>query len=887
MLSFPRWLVLFALFAGGGHIFAAADSREERAYAAPAAAFHDKFYDRAATGFGQFLQNYRRSTNAPSATLLLAQSEYYLGRYTNAIARLSNSNTLAKARGAGIGDQYVYWRAQAEFRNGDFKQAAATFVSLGKDYPGSPLALTALVEGASAYAKLEQWTQVDKLLDSPDGAFEGAARHGGPDANGPVADGRLLQAESKCAQKDFAGALDVLKLLNVATLSPEQQWKRDCQFYRSHSGLGDLPAALSATTNLLGVARVNHGGEWPAKLAESVVSRAETLERLGQFSEAAAAWHENLADHVPADQQRQAVLKIAELSAAQTNFTAAEEALTKYLAQFPDASAADLAVLTLGELHLKHYLVELAVTNHLALAKTKFAQLTEKDPDGRFAGRAFLGLGWCEWIAGRSAMEINETNTANVAGSLADFSRAATRLPPSDDLAIARFKMADAQFVLGNLAGALTNYQAVLDLSALPDAAALGDQALYQILRTQLALHDNAGLDDAMNRLLGKFFTNAPATGNQLLEKFFKHTPGDSGLLLGGFGHPAKIRELFQRFTVENPTSPLLPEASFAMGRTYEQERDWRAAVANYQSWLKNYPTNELHAQVEYSRDWAVWQAGDEARAFELFNQFIQTYPSNVVLTPLAYWWVADHGFRLGDTNLVQAEQNYQLIFQYFPASDLASPAQLMAGRCAMARGSYTDAAQYFSALMTNNCADDLRDQARFGYCEALRQMPISETNTANLQTVTNLLAQMTAKSTTNLVGALAWSEMGDCNLQLGALDAATNAYAQVFISPAADPELWSRAKVGLGMALEKKAEGLPDDLQRPLLSLALQNYTDVIYTTNSVADAFWMKKAALQALSLMPLVKQGEANQFINSLEYWLPPLKDTLEKKRPALVP
>jgi len=47
--------------------------------------------------------------------------------------------------------------------------------------------------------------------------------------------------------------------------------------------------------------------------------------------------------------------------------------------------------------------------------------------------------------------------------SLADFQKAAKLLPPSEELAEARFKMGDVLFAQTNYAGALENYRAVLD----------------------------------------------------------------------------------------------------------------------------------------------------------------------------------------------------------------------------------------------------------------------------------------------------------------------------------------------------------------------------------------------------------------------------------------
>src|ERR1017187_7888966 len=118
MAFFRRWfLICLLLVLGGGQLFAA--SREERAYAAAVAAFNGKFYDLAASSLTQFLQSYRKSTNAPMAVLLLAQAEFHLGRYPAAVQQLSDPVNLARAKSAGLADGYVYWRAEAQFASGD------------------------------------------------------------------------------------------------------------------------------------------------------------------------------------------------------------------------------------------------------------------------------------------------------------------------------------------------------------------------------------------------------------------------------------------------------------------------------------------------------------------------------------------------------------------------------------------------------------------------------------------------------------------------------------------------------------------------------------------------------------------------------------------------
>jgi tetratricopeptide (TPR) repeat protein len=401
-------------------------------------------------------------------------------------------------------------------------------------------------------------------------------------------------------------------------------------------------------------------------------------------------------------------------------------------------------------------------------------------------------------------------------------------------------------------------------------------------------LTNTAGMDEAMG---------------QLLEKFSTSTLTDSSLLLAGqgfssFGLPGKARAVFERFAAERTNSPLLPQVAFAAARTFEQEQSWPAAVAKYETWLQAYGTNESRPAVEYARNWAVAQTGDEGRAFELFTNFFAHYPTNAQFTPLAYWWVGDHYFRSG-TNFDKAELNYQYVSQYFPTHELAYRAQLMAGRSAMARFQPEQALPYLTPLIKDtNCPGQLQDQARFAYCEARRAMAASETNNFSLQDATNMLAQMYPEAVTNLAGPLAWCETGVCDLQMGAYDAATNAYAQVLSAPVltaanlppGGQALRYRAQVGMGISLEKKAEALgqPEDAKQTLLDLALANYQSVFYSDAEIPDEFWRKEAGLKMLALASKTGrlQGPAlDQFILRLEREFPQLKTSLELKRVAL--
>jgi TolA-binding protein len=873
-----RWqwlLILLALSTGGGRSFAAT-TQEDRAYAAAVTAFQDGMWSRAETAFAKFVQKYPDSGRVAEAGLLQAEAEFKQGKLPQAIALL----TARKAGAGDLADQYVYWIGEAQFQGGDLPAAAKTFVSLTRDFPESSLRLRAVVEAAAALAQTNEWPQVVSLLEETNSVFHRAAQM--DSGNELVSRGLLLLARAKFAQNDFTGAAAVLGSLNSQTLKPELDWQRAYLLYQVKLAAGDTNAALAVTTNLVQIARL---GKNDVLSAESVLLRAGVLEQLGQKSDAIAAYQEILKLNAPLERQRQAILKMTELAIALDRFSDAEDSLQKFLAQFPASAAADVALLTLGELHLKDYTASRfagAATNHLQEAQARFNQFLGAFTNSPLAGKAYLDRGWCEWLAG---------NTAN---SLADFETAVKLLkllPPSEDLAVAHFKMGDAQFAQKDFTNALKNYRAVVEgFAGFPAVAqTLGDRALYQMLRANLELKDLAGASNAMARIMKLY----PASDL-----------ADSSILLVGEGladsrQPAAARVIFRKFAEMFPNSPQRPQVELAVARTYEREQDWPSAIGQYESWRDDFPTNGLRPRADYALARANFQAGNETNAFGLFTNFVAQFPTHD-LAPLAQWWVADHYFRLGGTNYVDAERNYQMLYQNtnWQGSPLIYPARLMAGHAAMGRQGYKDAIDHFMTLTSDtNCPPDLNGQALFAYGGALMLLDSPATNNplANFQLATNIFSQVCQLYPTNELGALAWNEIGDCDLQLGAFDAATNAYAQVFNTNApANISARSRAQIGFGIALEKKAALATGTNQTALLQLALDNYLDVFDTgvgenlrEGEVADSFWVKKAGLQALPLAEALGVVDPEGFFDHLEWLFPQLKDWFEKKKAALPP
>jgi len=282
MAFLRQWLLIFsALILGGGPLWAAS-IREDRAFAAATAAFQDENWSRAETGFARFVQRFPKSERVPQVVLLEAQAQFKQGKYAAAGALLT-----ARAASSGLlVDSYAYWLGEAQFANGDYTNAAATFSALANNFPDSQLRLTAVVEAAAAYAQFPDWTRHDALLEATNGIFANAAQSD-PD-NALVINGRLSLAQSKLAQTNFAAAGKFLDLLNPKILAPEQDWERLNLLYQVKLGLGDLDAALTVTTNLMQSATT------PARVADSVAMQATVLEKKNLLAAAVIVWSENL-----------------------------------------------------------------------------------------------------------------------------------------------------------------------------------------------------------------------------------------------------------------------------------------------------------------------------------------------------------------------------------------------------------------------------------------------------------------------------------------------------------------------------------------------------------------------------------------------------------------
>jgi TolA-binding protein len=853
-----RFLILLALILSAGHAFAANGARQQRVFNSAVAAFQDGDYPRAETELAQFVHRFPDSTNVPEAVLLEAQSAFKQDDYTNSIVILAENMSVAGTNA----DQFVYWTGEAQFAGNNFPAAADTFGSLAQNFPGSPLRLRVTVEQAAALAWANQWPQAISLLGQTNGIFQRAAQL--DPNNDLISRGRQLQAQGLFIEGEFTNALAILNSINPQILTPDLDAGLERLVYQLNLATTNFPATFAAATNLFQTAKIAGDN---SLMAESVVMRASVLEEMNRIDDAIAAYTENLTTNAPDDRRRQAIQQITRLAIQQKQYSQAENSLS----QFTNSPDADVALLSLGELQLRDYATLATDTNLLAGAHANLDAFISRFPNNPMLGEAYFDRGWCFWLE------------QNFTGSLPDF-QAATNLPP-EELTVAKFKTGDAQFAQGDLAHALENYLAVAnDLTNFPATnRQLGQPVLYQILRVSLALTNLTVASNAMAQILASYPASEPVNGSEWLY----------GENLAESGQPAAALVQFQNYDKEFTNSPLRPQVEFTIARCYVLENDWVRAIAGYTNWLVSFPTNSLRPQVMYALALANSQAGNETNAFASFTNFVAQFPANE-FAPQAQWWIADHFFRLGGTNYVDAEKNYEYVYQNFPTNQaLDYAAQLMAGRSAAARQDFAEAIHdYFSPLEADtNCPEDVQRAVLFEHGKALMEMPSSDTNSplANFQMARGVFNQLTQKYPTNEFGALAWFYTGNCDVQLTNYDIATNDYAQVLnTNIAATITTRSMAQVGLGKALEQKAGLVTGTNQTALVQMALNNYLDVFYENNlrdnETADPYWTEEAGIQALHLIETSGLANTNRFIDRMEQLLPELRDSLEKMRSA---
>ncbi len=872
------WRLWPVLFLCGGLLLPgmlrAAASDEDKVFSSGRALFEDRQYNLAETYFSNYLAAPTNTSYRPYATLYLARSRLEQSNYDGAIQLLTSSI----AQAGELAAEYYFWIASASLDKGEYTQAAQGFAYLISKFPNATRQLEAACDEAEAYSKMENWPKVIELLQNHNNAFYKLAA--ADPKNSIVTRGLLLLGEAFLARGNYAEGEKVVRDIDPAGLGLEWQWPRQYLLCRLALAGGRIGAALENSTNLLETATR------PRQQAASRFLRGEILEALGgHAAEALQCYTNNLAADLPPQDQRQALLKSVALYLAQDQIPDAVQLLESYVTQRTNGAALDLARLSLGELYLKIYYnpgpeektndLALAATNFLQEALTNFVIVISNFPaNSNLSAQARLDRGWCYWAQ------------TNMALAKKDFQAAADNLlRPSPEQAVARFKLADAEFSLHEYGAAVSNYNLLLKEYATVASVTneLFDRALYQIVQASLALGDVAGAQKAVRNILDWYPSSLFGDGGQLLM-------GESKT-----NDYAMARSVFNELLQRSPQTPLLPKVQYAIARTYEQEGNWQEALRQYELWESRHATNApwLLPRVEFSRALVYGKAGMETNALALFTNFVASYPSND-LAPWAQNWVADYYFNQGDNP--SAELNYKRIYQdlqFAKAGDLPYQALLMAGRAALAGQRASDAGGYFTALMNNtNAPSNLVDEAYFALSDTLvQQWQGNPTNDTYLDQAISVIGRLTNGAPTNAMAAQAYGRLGDYWMQwadkqwepkhdpkvyTNAMQGYSNAvqmYQAVLSFPATNVDVAARsqAEVGLGRVAEQLQE--PEE--------ALAHYSHVLYGDMEHFDPFWVEQAGKATAHIYEQRQQWDkAIKVYQRVEKAVPSLRAPLDK-------
>ena len=749
------WGGWFAQTASGA---SPAKSPEDDAFSLAFKFFQDYQYPQAEINFSNFLARFTNSTHRADAILYLARSRLEQSNDTGALDLLQHSSAGAGA----LLPEYVFWMADARSRMGDWPGVIGLLRQTN-----SPLAAA----DAKSELAARSWLLLGEAL--------------------------LHEKRPEEGEKMLAGA-------NPAGWSQDLRWQRQYLLCRLRLAGGWKEAALSTSTNLLELALD------PRQQAASVFLQGRILEELGRRADALAVYATNLVDSQPPDVQGQALARTIPLTVALNPLPQAIQAVETLIAQHPQAQSLDLARVSVGELYLKLYAgppnratgtnapaAPDIKTNTLGAALTNFTIVIRDFTNSALLPKARLDRGWCYWLS------------TNIPAAKADFEEAAARLTLPQDQAVARFKLADAQFVLTNYPDAARNYGLVLT-NKIPEVTnALFDLALYQLAEADIQLGDEQGASNAVDRILRWYPVSYFDLGNR-------------GLLLLGEDWNRKTnypraRAVFTDLLARAPRSPLAPQVQYAIARTYDLEGQWTPAISGYQQWVTNYPgATNLLPEVQFHLALAYGKAGLTNKALADFTNFVASFPSNA-LAPWALNWVADFYYNQGV--FVSAEKNYEKLFQNPGAGDLAYQAQFWAGKSALARLGIEDATNYFVNLIKDtNAPRDLVERSYFAMGDIFFQQYLANPTLENLNPAINAISKLTNGAPTNAIALEALGRLGDYLMQWAVRNPDSNSYAAVSniyqtiaAFPAAAVSVSARSQAEVGLAWLAKQQGRPD----------------------------------------------------------------------------
>ena len=720
-------------------------------------------------------------------------------------------------------ERAAFARGEAALATSKWKEAAGAFGTFLKDYPGSTNRLRGALREAYALQKSGDLAGVRDRLQIPDGIFQAATRVAESPAELIFA-GWLLLAEARLGLGDPAGALAALESGKAMARTANAQWQRERLRHDAARAAGKADERLAAAEALVNLS----GTGEPVRRAEAVSLAARAMEAVGQSERADALWERNSDASLPAEYQREAVLRIAERLGAKSDLPKARARLERFLTGRAAEPVWNAVRLALGQVLFRQYAEARGVTPLPAeiagLPGQILGQLDvvlTNQPAAELVGPVQYLRGWCLWEDGMAAGITNQLKESEAA-----FRVAAEQLPVSPEQATAWFKLGDVALLRKEPDVALTNYLAVAEGYA-------GDATVDRELRP-------FAWQQAVVAAISA--TNAPAA-SRAMERLLATSPdaevsGRSALLVGQSllrqGEGLQGRELLSRFAERFSDAKVTAEVRLALAEGYLADRMWTNVLRELDGWVLRYTNHPALPQAEYDRAMATAEAGMATNAVEQFRLLAQRFATNP-LSQTAQLWLGEHFFSQGDYAQAELACVGVITNVHWKGTRAVQQARLKAGQAALARGSSTNAVGYLLDLLNDpTAAEDERAPAYFYLGEA--RLGVSPGTNAPLSSFSDALEafQGAARFTNAPIVIAAWGRMAFCHLQLGAqtpvsLQRATELYQRVTDSPQAGIAARAKARIGMAMAAERMASGKPPAEATELLERALKYYLDVV----------------------------------------------------------
>lgn len=739
-------------------------------------------------------------------------------------------------------------QAEATSGRGDPGAAADLFAQFQRGFPQSPLAALAAVREATTRLNMGNARAAVEVLSATNTPLARAMAGGQQVRLGFRA--LLLKGEALAAVKDYPAAVSALALAAKNTRQVSEEWDRLRLLMSVEESAGALELASAAAVKMQALAS-NELSLSPRRAESAAVSGRIWLRR-GEMAKAEAAFQANAITGAPMEYYREAILRLAELNLGRGETAKARARLEAFLTLQSTDPEINRVRLLLGQTLFRQYGEARGGTNAgeaaslLVLAGAQFQLALTNSAAAELMGPLWLGRGWTLWEEG-----INANVTDRVREAETNFLNAAMTLPRGSEQAVARFKSADCRFWLGDAAGSLTNYLAVLDGYPDVDVKELIEPAARQAVLAATQTGNRMTAELALARLLAATSGGASSARSTLLV----------GQSLGKAGDLAQARELLSNYLNRFPESPQKADVELMLISTDLRSRNWTNALERLGTWIGANPNHAQLPRAEFDRAWAMAQAGTSSNAMTEFALLAAKFPTNS-LAATARLWLADNYFRSGDYTSAEQACLGLVTNTVWTGTEPWQRARFWAAEAARKRQSYSSASQQLLAILNDKSTPTNWVAAAFF---ALGELRLEQPPTDPLKPLEGVSAAReafaaAAQFTNAPLVASALGKMADCNLQLAGQNStnfflAAELYQRVLDYPGTELALRCKAVRGLGLVQEKLALRPGADVTT-LLAAATDHYLDIAHgklcRPGEVMDPWWIRESGREAGKLL-----------------------------------